>query len=190
LKTVSLQHIQQVKDTATCLHDANAVNAAYDQMALQISEALSETNPLVISLMNGGLIASGHLLTRLDFILQVDFVHVSRYREKTTGGDILNWLVEPHQDLADRVVLLVDDILDEGKTMYEVIQYCNSKGAAAVYSAVLVNKNHDRREPVDFRADFVGLEIDDYYAYGCGMDYRGHLRNASGIYAVAEELLK
>jgi len=189
MSIVSLEHIKEVKRTADCLHNANAIAKAFDKMALQITEILSDKNPLVISLMNGGLIASGQLLLRLDFVLQVDFIHASRYREQTAGGTRLNWLVKPHQLLKDRYVLLVDDILDEGMTLYEVAQFCKREGAKRVFTAVLADKKHDRRKPPGFVADFTGLEIEDRYVFGCGMDYRGYLRNANGIYAVKEELL-
>lgn len=188
--TAILDHIEQVKKTADCLHDAKAVSKAYDRIAADITKLLSKKNPLVISLMNGGLISAGQILPRLDFILQVDFIHATRYREQTAGGSKLNWLVKPHQLLKDRHVLLIDDILDEGMTLYEVVQYCKREGAKSVHTAVLADKKHDRRQPAGFKADFTGLEIEDRYVFGCGMDYRGYLRNANGIFAVADELLK
>ena len=189
MSAVSLDHIRDVKKTARCLHSGKAVAKAFDAMAVAITKKLEDKNPLVISLMNGGLITSGQLLLRLDFVLQVDFIHASRYREQTAGGTRLNWLVKPHQLLKDRHVLLVDDILDEGMTLYEVVQYCKREGAKQVYTAVLADKKHDRRVPADFKADFTGLEIEDYYVFGCGMDYRGYLRNANGIYAVDDKFL-
>lgn len=188
--TAILDHIERVKKTADCLHNAKAVAKAYDRMAVDITRVLSGKNPLVICLMNGGLISAGQLLPRLDFILQVDFVHATRYREQTAGGSKLNWLVKPHQLLRDRHILLIDDILDEGMTLYEVVQYCKKENAKSVHTAVLADKKHDRRQPVGFKAEFTGLEIEDRYVFGCGMDYRGYLRNANGIYAVADELLK
>lgn len=189
MTAVSLEHIKEVKSTADCLHNARAVGKAFDKMADKITETLADKNPLVISLMNGGMIAASQLLLRLDFVLQVDFIHASRYREKTAGGTRLNWLVKPHQLLKDRHVLLVDDILDEGMTLYEVVQYCKREGVKQVYTAVLADKKHNRRSPAGFTADFTGLEIEDRYVFGCGMDYRGYLRNVNGIYAVKESLL-
>jgi hypoxanthine phosphoribosyltransferase len=190
MSTLQLDHIREVKKTATCLHDRQAVACAFDRMAAEISRELADKNPLVISLMNGGMISTSELLLRLDFVCQVDFIHASRYREKTAGGSRLNWLVKPHQLLKDRYVLLVDDILDEGMTLYEVVQFCKREGAKQVYTAVLADKKHERRTPEGFKADFTGLEIEDRYVFGCGMDYRGYLRNVNGIYAVAEHLLK
>jgi len=82
-------------------------------------------------------------------------------------------------------VLVVDDILDEGLTLAAIIDYCHEQNARAVYSAVLVEKLHDRK-PDDLRADYVGLHVEDRYVFGYGMDYHGYWRNLKGIYAVAD----
>jgi hypoxanthine phosphoribosyltransferase len=131
--------------------------------------------------MNGAMIPMGMLLPELDFPLQVDYLHATRYRNETSGGE-LQWLASPKINLKDRTVLLVDDIHDEGITLEHIKTYCQDQGAAQVYSAVLVNKVHDRKN--NTRADFIALEVPDRYVFGFGMDYKGMLRNASGIYAV------
>jgi len=76
---------------------------------------------------------------------------------------------------------VVDDVLDAGITLAAIRQYCLEEGAQAVYSAVLLDKRLDVEKPI--AADFVGLDVPDYYLFGYGMDYKGYLRNAPGIYA-------
>jgi hypoxanthine phosphoribosyltransferase len=169
---------------AECLYDRAEVEAALDRLALDISYALAEANPLVITVMQGGLITAGMLLPRLAFPLQVDYLHATRYRGKTSGAD-LHWIVRPSHALTGRIVLLVDDIHDEGHTLEAIVAACREAGARGVYSAALVNKRHDRKAA--YRADFVGLEVDDRYVFGYGMDYKEYLRNAPGIFAVREE---
>ena len=78
---------------------------------------------------------------------------------------------------------MVDDILDEGNTLADIIRFCGKQGAAKIYSAVLIQKRHERRIP-NVQADFVGLEVDDHYVFGFGMDYKGYLRNLNGIFAL------
>ena len=80
-------------------------------MADEITTKLSLTSPTLVGLMTGGIVTMGMLLTRLQFPLQVDYVHVSRYRNNTVGGD-LHWIQGPHTNLKGRVVLLVDDLAD------------------------------------------------------------------------------
>jgi hypoxanthine phosphoribosyltransferase len=188
-KSTSIEHIKQVMNTAECLYDASDVTEAYNTMAREITRKLKGLNPLLICLMNGGIVSMGQLLPRLDFILQVDFIHATRYRDSTKGEGELDWKVMPHHKLQGRHILLIDDILDEGMTLYEVMKFCEKEGAAAIYSAVLADKQHDRRQPEGFQADFTGITIEDRYVFGCGMDYKGYWRNANGIYAVSRDLL-
>lgn len=176
--------ILAVYKTADLLHSPQAVDAALDKIATQLKAEVGDSNPLLICVMNGGIIPAGLLLPRLDFPLQVDYLHASRYRGKTHAGE-LKWIVRPSASLQGRVVVLVDDIHDEGLTLAAITTECKSAGASKVYSAVLINKVHDRKN--NTAADFVGLDVEDRYVFGCGMDYKGYWRNAPGIYAVKED---
>jgi hypoxanthine phosphoribosyltransferase len=181
--TVTAEHARQVWRDADCLHDQAAVERALDRMAGEITQALGESNPLLLCVMNGGLVAAGQLLTRLHFPLQVDYLHATRYRGDVEGAAELHWLVRPQIPLDGRDVLVIDDILDEGRTLAGILDYCRQHDAASVRSAVLVMKHHDRRDP-RIHADFVGVEVEDRYVFGYGMDYKEYLRNVPGIYAV------
>ena len=184
MNEVDLVEINTVMREAECLFDQQQVHTAIDRMAEQITAELKETNPLLLCLMSGAMVIGGKLLPRLQFPLQLDYIHATRYRNSTAGFE-LEWLVKPRHDLKDRTVLLIDDILDEGITLNEVLHFCREQGVKAVYSAVLVEKHHDRRQPPELKADFVGLDVPDRYVFGYGMDYKGYLRNAPGVYAVA-----
>jgi hypoxanthine phosphoribosyltransferase len=178
--------IQTIFDKADRLYDLKTVEKALDKMAEKITSELKDKNPLVICVMVGALIPGGHLLTRLNFPLEVDYVHATRYRNEIRGGD-LHWLVEPRQSLKDRTILLVDDVMDGGLTLSAIIDYCRQAGAKKVYSAVIVNKIRAREPGVNFHPDFVGVDAEDRFLFGFGLDYKGYLRNAPGIYAVAKE---
>ncbi|MGA7802538.1 MAG: hypoxanthine-guanine phosphoribosyltransferase [Gammaproteobacteria bacterium] len=180
--TVTADQVRTVLSEADRLYTAAEVDAALDRMAAQITGTLGERNPIVLCVMTGGLVPAGHLITRLDFPLQLDYLHATRYRGETSGGQ-LHWITRPTFDLKDRSVLVVDDILDEGLTLGAIVSFCRQEGAREVYSAVLVDKHHDRR-PEPIHADFVGVEVGDRYVFGYGMDYKGYLRNAAGIFAV------
>lgn len=175
---------ERVRAESECVFDRTAVEAAFDRLANEINAALGDTELLVVCVLTGGLVAVGQLLPRLRSPLQVDFVHATRYRGQTTGGAI-HWFLEPRTDLAGRTVLLIDDILDEGQTLAAIQAYCRGNGARAVHTAVLVEKQHDRKHP-DARVDFIGLRVEDRYVFGYGMDYNEYLRNAPGIFAVRD----
>ncbi|MFQ5938066.1 MAG: hypoxanthine-guanine phosphoribosyltransferase [Acidiferrobacterales bacterium] len=177
------QEAWQVLKDADCLYRAEEVERALDAMAERITVELADKNPLAVCIMHGGVVPFGRLLPRLSFPLQVDYVHVTRYRERLQGGE-LHWLVGPHVSAKGRVVLLVDDILDQGTTLTAIEERFRAEGAAAVYKAILVIK--DRVREHDIAVEFSGLTVPNRYVFGYGMDYRGYLRNAAGIYAERE----
>ncbi|MBR0566480.1 hypoxanthine-guanine phosphoribosyltransferase [Azoarcus sp. L1K30] len=180
---MNMDEVRRAREEADCLADEAAVEMALNRMAKEITERLADSNPLVYTVMNGGLILAGRILTRLPFPLEVAYLHATRYGH-ATQGTLLDWRVRPTQDLRKRTVLVLDDILDEGHTLNAVIEYLKAEGAAEVLSAVLVHKAHDRKAYPGMRADFTGLDIADRFLFGCGMDYKGYWRNAPGIYAV------
>jgi len=170
---------------ATCLWPAEAVHSALDRLAAEVTERLETHVPVLLCLMNGGVYPTGQLMDRLRFPLELDYVHATRYRGDTEGGAI-EWRARPRIPLAERSVLLVDDILDEGYTLAAVQDYCHTQGAREVSTLVLVEKQHDRCIP-EARRDFVGLPVPDRYVYGAGMDYHGLFRNQAAVYALPDE---
>jgi hypoxanthine phosphoribosyltransferase len=180
-----LKDMDDIRRQADCLRTAEEVDAALTRMALEITERLDGTNPVGFCVMNGGLFMTGKLVEKLPFALELDYLHATRYGAETVGGS-LSWKVRPERKLKGRTVLLMDDILDEGVTLAELIQYCKDEGAEQVYTAVLVDKIHDRKAP-GVTADFVGLEVEDRFLFGCGMDISGYWRNLPALYAMKEK---
>lgn len=181
--TDTVAEMNQVMANADCLVNEQQVDKAINTMAQAITDRLQDSNPLLFCVMNGGLILTGQLLTRLRFPVQAEYLHATRYRQETTGG-ILEWKLRPEADIQDRTVLIVDDILDEGTTLCAIADYCLTHGAKEVLTAVLVDKQHDRKAKPDLKADFTGMYVEDRFLFGYGMDYKGYWRNAPGIYAV------
>lgn len=175
-----IDEINQVQERAEQIYSETKVELAIDKMAEKINSILAETNPVMLCVLNGGIVTAGKLLTRLEFPLTIDAINASRYRNTTSGAEI-NWLHKPKTELKNRTVLIVDDILDEGITLKAIYDFCQQQDATNVFSAVLVDKNLGRKKPI--QADFVGLETPDRYLFGYGMDYKGYLRNAPGIFA-------
>ena len=131
--------------------------------------------------MGGAVVFTGHLLPWLRFPLSFDYLQVTRYQNTTQGGSV-NWKVFPQENLHGRVVLVLDDILDEGITLAAIRKRVIDSGAKAFYSAVLVDKDIGRAKPL--QADFVGLKLPDRYVFGFGMDIKGAWRNLPAIYAI------
>ena len=179
-----LKEIKYIQTTADLLYSEKEVEAALDKMAEQINVLLADRDPLLLCVMNGGIVVAGKLIARLRIPLTIDAINASRYQKQTSGGSI-EWILKPGEPLEGRTVLIIDDILDEGITLAAIYQYCLDQGATSVYSAVLVNKILDHEKSIT--PDFIGLEVPNRYLFGYGMDYKGYLRNAPGIYACKED---
>lgn len=181
--TISKQQARDILQHAELLYSAGQVQAALQGVAQQINAALAESHPLVLSVMGGAVVFSGQLLPMLDFPLDFDYVHVSRYGDARQGG-AMHWKVEPRENVRGRVVLLLDDILDEGHTLSVLRNRVLELGASQCYSAVFADKQHGRKKPI--KADFVGMDVPNRFVFGYGMDIQGAWRNLPAIYAVKE----
>ncbi len=181
--SVTVEEVERIWKEADCLWSLPQIERAIEAVAHQIEADLADKNPLVLVIMKGSMMFGSSLTMRLRFPLELDYVHVTRYGMETSGSE-LYWKVPPQHSIENRHVLVVDDILDEGQTLYKVLQSCRDQGVASVRCAVLVDKQHDRKYKADFKADYTCLDVADRYVFGYGMDYKGYLRNADGIYAV------
>jgi hypoxanthine phosphoribosyltransferase len=162
---------------------AEEVQAAVRRLAAQIEQRLSSAYPMVLAVMGGAVVFAGQLLPLLRFPLDFDYIHASRYGVATRGSGV-DWKVSPPGLVKDRVVLVLDDILDHGETMNAIRQRLLELGAKQFYCAVLVQKRLSMKKPID--ADFVGLTIPDRFVFGCGMDAKGFWRNLPEIRAMKE----
>lgn len=181
----SIEEARAVYDNADCCYSSEQLNVALDELAARISRDYADKNPLFLCVMNGGLMTTAQLLLRLSFPLQYDYIHATRYRGDTRGGE-LHWYAKPSISIENRYVLLIDDIYDEGITLTRLVEYCQQANAKRVESVVMVNKLHDRK--AGLAPNYIGVEVEDRYVFGFGMDYKGYLRNANGIYAVKEDV--
>ena len=160
------------------------IELALDRLAARITDALADRTPLALCVMGGAVVFTGKLLPRLAFPLEFDYLHATRYRDGTQGGEI-EWSALPKKEVTGRCVLLMDDILDEGHTLAAAKAKLLGMGAAEVWIAVLVEKDLGYPKPV--QADFVGMTLPNRYVFGMGMDAYGMWRNLPAIYALKEE---
>lgn len=160
---------------------AEEVQAALDRMATEITVKMGDAFPLVLSVMGGAVVFTGMLLPKLAFPLEFDYIHLSRYNNKTVGGE-MQWRVAPRESVKDRVVLVLDDILDEGETMAAIRERILDMGAREFHAAVLCEKTLPKIKPM--HPDFCGFAVPDRYVFGCGMDAKGYWRNLDAIRAL------
>lgn len=174
---------RQLLAEAELIHSEAAVQDALLQVADRIRSQLADKNPLVLCVMTGGVIFCGQLLPKLDFPIDFDYLHATRYGPETQGGKI-SWRMAPWTSVKGRTVLVVDDILDEGVTLAAVKESLTRLGAAEVLLAVFTDKLNGKAKPIS--ADFVGLTVPDRFVFGYGMDVDGAWRNLPAIYAMKE----
>jgi hypoxanthine phosphoribosyltransferase len=176
-----LQYLVQ----AELIHSEQAVSLAISTIAAQLNQDYASdvvnARPIVLCVMGGAVFFTGQLLPKLEFPLELDYVQASRYHSGTEGKT-LNWIVKPKENIKNRKVLILDDILDEGITLQAIVEQCDLLGATEIKTAVLVGKNLDKNKPI--QANYVGLTVPNRYVFGCGMDVYGWWRNMPAIYAL------
>ena len=164
------------KVQAAVRHVADVLNQRFDK------DEAGEF-PLVLGVMGGAVVFTGHLLPQLTFPLEFDYIHVTRYGDLDRGGEVV-WKVIPRQDVKGRTIIIVDDILDEGETLAHVKQRLLDMGAAEVILAVFADKELDKVKPV--YADIVGLTVPNQFVVGFGMDAHGYWRNLPGLWVIRD----
>ena len=181
---MDINKLQQIYFSADCLYSLQDVESALDGLIAPIVQDLGDKAPLVLGVMNGSLATLGYLLPRLPCLLEIDYVHATRYQGALLGNQLI-WKRKPEVDLKNRHILLVDDLLDQGITLKAIADYCLEQGAAQVKIAVLGTKKiQGYQAPIT--ADYSALDIPDKYVFGFGMDYHNYWRNAPGIFACKE----
>lgn len=180
---ITAKEAKEILASADLICSAGEVAAAVKCLAGEIKAALGDAHPLVLSVMGGAVVFSGQILPLLDFPLDFDYIHATRYGN-ATQGNTLEWKVMPKENVTGRVVLVLDDILDEGHTLAAIRDKVLGMGAAAFYSAVFADKDLGRPKPI--QANFAGIRLPNRYVFGYGMDVRGAWRNLPAIYALKE----
>ncbi len=182
--------LRDVLASADVIFDRPTVEGAIAAMAVAIRADYTDgvdTRPVYLTVMHGGMPFAAQLAMEIGALgldLEFDYLHATRYRGATSGGELV-WKHRPATPLRGRRVLLVDDIFDEGHTMAAIVEWCVAEGAADVRIAALAVKCHDRAL-ADLAADYIGLQVPDRYVFGYGMDYHEQGRNLPAIYAMKD----
>ena len=179
---MSEQDPRKVLANSTVIAHKQEVKAAVDHIAGEINAHYGDRSIILLVVMTGAIMPAAWIAARLNMPLQMDFIHATRYSGTTEGGEI-EFRVPPRLNLQNQDVLIVDDIYDIGLTLQMIEHYCEARGARSVNSAVLVRKIHDR-ETTGELPEFIGMEVEDKYLFGCGMDVYEHWRHLHEIRAL------
>ena len=173
-------------DLERVLFEEATILRRLDEMAAQISEHYRDRELTVIAILNGSLMFMADLLRRIPLPLRLDCLSVASYHGKTeTSGELIFKRVAP--DVADRHLLILDDILDSGQTLVAVREKLQMANPRSIRVCVLLRKKKLRERPAN--ADYVGFEIEDEFVVGYGLDFMERYRNLPCIGVLRKELI-
>ena len=172
---------------ARILLDQTAIRSRIEELARELSSFHRGRELTLVAVLKGAFVFVADLIRLLPNPVRVVFVAAESYRDGTDPGELeLTWTADP-REIAGRRVLVVDDILDSGRTLLAVRDRCVLEGAAEVKTCVFLDK--PERRTVEFTADFVGFEVEDEFVVGYGLDHGGCCRNLPYVGALKPELL-
>ncbi|MCU0781736.1 MAG: hypoxanthine phosphoribosyltransferase [Akkermansiaceae bacterium] len=162
-------------DIERVLIDEEVIEKRLDAMAREIERDFPDDPLVVVILLKGALVFAADLLRRVPRKLEIECLNVASYHGGTESSGKVDFLDRHFPEVRGRHVLLLDDILDTGRTLHAVGRCLMDEGATTVRSAVLLAKDKARAEHP--QADYVGFEIGDEFVVGYGLDYMGKYRN-------------
>ena len=173
--------IQALIRKSSVIYSEIEIKIVIQNIADQVNQTIKTDDLYVLCVMNGALIFAGQLLPRLEKNIQYSYIHATRYAASLTGGPI-HWLVKPSKDIEGKTVLILDDILDEGITLREIVTTCEAMKAKAIYTAVLFDKDIVKEK--SYIPNFIGLKVPNRFVFGYGLDCKGLGRNLPHLYAL------
>ena len=154
------------------------------ELGQQISEDYKGKRPLLLGVLNGAFIFAADLIRALDIECEISFVKLASYRGLESSGNV-STLIGLETDVTDRHVILVEDIIDSGKTLSEFIPVLKNAGPASTALVSLLVKPDSIKHPIQI--DYQGFEIPPAFVIGYGLDFNGLARNLKGIYQLADQ---
>ena len=162
-------------DVKKVLYSEKEISDIVTALGAQISEDYKDKNLLMVSVLKGSVVFMSDLMRAVTIPCEIDFMAVSSYGNKTTSSGTVRILKDLDRDISGYDVLLVEDILDSGKTLNYLIELLYARNPASIRICTLFDKP-DRRE-VDIYADYKGLLVPDEFIVGYGLDYSEKYRN-------------
>ncbi len=157
-----------------------------DRVAAEVTRAYRDKDFTVVSILKGSCVFASDLIRRIPIPLELAFVAASSYGDGTEAGRLELNYIPAEGELAGRNLLLVDDILDTGRTLYRLSQELRARGAAEVQTCVFLDK--PSRRDVPFEADFRAFEVENLFVVGYGLDFAGRYRNLPFVGALRESV--
>jgi hypoxanthine phosphoribosyltransferase len=159
------------------------ITLTINDIANRMNSELKNENPLFISILNGSFMFAADLMKRITFPCEISFVKIASYHGTTSSDEMLE-LIGLKENLKGRTVVIIEDIVDSGKTMSKVLEMLQNRGAGKILISTLLLKPDALR--YNIKPDYVAMTIPNDFIVGYGLDYNGYGRNLPDIYTVTE----
>jgi hypoxanthine phosphoribosyltransferase len=181
------------QDVERILFTEVQIRDGIDRVAAEVTRAYSsraaDGRPVeftVVSVLKGSCVFASDLIRRIPIPIELAFVSASSYGDGTTAGALQLNFFPAESEIAGRDLLLVDDILDTGRTLSRLVLEMQRRGAREVRTCVFLDK--PSRRSVPFQPDFRAFEVDDLFVVGYGLDFAGRYRNLPYVGSLKREL--
>ncbi len=174
------------QDILKVLLTEEQIKARVQEMGDQLYDAFQNKNPMFVGVLNGCFIFMADLVRATQLKSELEFIGVSSYNNATKSSGVVQITRDLQRDISGRDIIVVEDILDSGNTLYFLTEYLKTKGAASVTIATLLDKPARREKPI--KADYAGFEVPDEIAVGDGLDYAQQDRNIPYIGVLTPEV--
>lgn len=174
------------QDILKVLYTEEQLKKRVAEMGEEIYEEFKDKNPLFLGVLKGCFIFMADIVRACQLKSDIEFIAVSSYQNGTASSGVVQITRDLQQDITGRDIIVIEDILDSGNTLYFLKNYFLTKGAASVSIATLLDKPARRAKPI--KADFVGFEVPDEFVVGYGLDYAQKYRNIPYIGVLKPEV--
>lgn len=162
-------------DIERVLYSEDEIQQRTRELAQQLTEDYRDQHPLVISVMTGAVLFTVDMIKKMDMKVKLDFIDVSSYYGGTSSTGEVKLVQDLKSDVKGRPVIIMEDIVDTGRTLKFLIDLLHERGAKSVKVCSLLDKPEGRE--VEVTADYVGFNVPNEFLVGYGLDYQGYYRN-------------
>ena len=179
-----MQRIKLLDKEFEILLSSEKIQNRIQELAVEISDDMEDMDPLFIGILNGSFMFAADLLKSLKFDARITFLKLASYHGGSSTGKVKQ-LIGLNQDIRDLNIVILEDIVDTGKTLDTIVRQLNAYQPAKIRIATLLYKPEACKEEI--KLDYIGFTIPNRYIIGYGLDYEGYGRKYQDIYALAEE---
>ena len=173
-------------DVKEVLISSGEIEAKVGEIGARITEDYRGEKPLLIGILRGAVVIMSDLMRNIDLQCELDFMDISSYGTGTSSSGVVRILKDLEEDITDRHVLIVEDIIDTGLTLSYLMRSLHARKPASLEICALLSKPSRRRAELEVR--YLGFEVPDEFVVGYGLDYAGAYRNLPDICILKPEV--